>query len=663
MDKKPRQIISGSYRLPFIVLVLFAVAAAVIGRYELALAEAAVIAVLTVAVLISSKRRQKELSEYIESMTYDADNAKTSTLKNFPLPAAVFRLKDTGIVWGNESFFEMSGETGKRMDAKISDMFPEFNAKWLLDGRSQYHNLLENGGRKYRVHGSIVRAEKDTAEDAFMGVTYWMDVTDYENLNEEYMESRPAVGIIVIDNLDELYKNQPERIRNDIRDSIEEKLGQWAEESHGIFLRYDRDRYITVFEKRYTDRFREDKFAIVKEIHSIENPLGIDASISIGLGEEADSFTEALRFANAALELAISRGGDQTVIKNKHGFGFFGGRGSEVEKRTNVKSRVVANTFAEFMRDSSGIMVMGHKYSDLDCIGAAAGVCCMARKLGVKYNIVVNRSTTVSEPLIQRLRETEEYKSIFITPSEAMYRADSGTLLVLVDTSRPEQTEDEDLLQSCNRVVVIDHHRVAATYVQDAALTFIEPYASSASELAAELLQEIVERADILPAEAEALLAGMVLDTKNFTIRTGDRTFEAAAYLRRAGANTVEVKKLLQSDLNTTVSKYNILTQARLYKNIAIAVPEEPQTRIIAAQAADELLNISGVEASIVLAPDGKGGSFASARSIGQVNVQILMEKLGGGGNRSVAAVQFKDTDTSEAEQKILAAIDEYFTE
>ena len=256
---------------------------------------------------------------------------------------------------------------------------------------------------------------------------------------------------------------------------------------------------------------------------------------------------------------------------------------------------------------------------------------------------------------------SEEYASVFISTQEAMLRADAGTLLVVVDTNRPEQTEDSDLLAACTRVVVIDHHRVAATYIQNSALSFIEPYASSACELITELLQEVVERQDIRHCEAEAMLAGMVLDTKSFTVRTGERTFEAAAYLRRSGADTTEVKKLLQSDMDTTIARYNVLTSARLYRNIAIASPSEPQTRIVAAQAADELLNISGVDASLVMAPDGKGGAFISARSIGDVNVQILMEKLGGGGNRSVAAAQFEKMDIETLYQNVKEAIDDYY--
>jgi len=320
----------------------------------------------------------------------------------------------------------------------------------------------------------------------------------------------------------------------------------------------------------------------------------------------------------------------------------------------------MATTLAELVRDSSRVLVMGHRFADLDAIGAAVGVCCLARKFGVKANIVTDLEKNAAKSLITALRQDSEYRDVFMNRTEAMLRADGRTLLVVVDVNRPERVEDADLLAACNRVAVIDHHRVAATYIQNAALAFIEPYASSASELMTEVLQEVAELGDIHKCEAEALLSGIVLDTKSFTIRTGERTFDAAAYLRRAGADTIYVKKLLQNDMEDTVARYRIMQTAEIYRKVAIAVPEEVQSRVVAAQAADELLNISGVEASVVIALDEKGSVFASARSIGEINVQILMEKLGGGGNRSAAAAQFDNTDLEEAAARVRTAIDEY---
>mgnify|MGYP000307098387 FL=1 len=660
MNKNLKRLAEPNVRMHLFFMVLFAAATLFFKMYELAAAEGAVILLLVIYSLIVSRRKRKQLAAYIESVTYDTETAKNNTLMNFPLPIAVFRLEDSRIVWGNEMFFTMCGSTGARLDARVADMVPEFSGKWLMEGKTQYPGILEIGGKRYRVHGNIVRSEKSDEDGAFMGITYWMDVTEYDNIRREYESSRPVAGIIVADNLDELLKNQPDRIKNDLTEAIDDQLTQWCENYHGLIRRYERDRYIIVMEKRCVEKLKEDKFSITDQLHKVVSPNGVSASISIGLGVDASGFDEALQFANVAAELALSRGGDQTVIKNRLNFEFYGGRGFEIETRTKVKSRVMASTFAELMRDSSKVLVMGHKFADLDSVGASVGVCCLARKQGVKANIVIDLKKNASAALISRISAEPEYKDVFISRQEAILRADGKTLLVVVDTNRPEQVEDADLLTACNRVAVIDHHRVAATYIQNAAMGYIEPYASSVCELIAEMMQEQLDRDDVLRCEAEAVLSGIVLDTKSFTIRTGERTFDAAAYLRRMGADTTDVKKLLQTDMDDTISRYKIMQNATLYRNVAIAAPEEPQERVVAAQAADELLNISGVDASIVVAPDGHGGAFASARSIGELNMQIVMEKLGGGGNRSAAAAQFKDTDVKTALKKVYAAIDDY---
>jgi c-di-AMP phosphodiesterase-like protein len=320
----------------------------------------------------------------------------------------------------------------------------------------------------------------------------------------------------------------------------------------------------------------------------------------------------------------------------------------------------LANSLYELFGDASKVLIMGHRYSDLDTIGSAVGVCCIARKRNCKAWIVLNMEETAAMPLIERLQKVEEYRDIFITPQDAILKADNRTLLVVVDTHRPDYVEDETLLQACSRVAVIDHHRRTASYIQNATLTLYEPYASSVCELMTELLQELVEQTDIFRCEADAMLAGIVLDTKNFTIRAGERTFDAAAFLRRAGADPIEVKKLFQNDMDQTLSRYNILRQAKLYRGIAGAAAEDTQDRGVAAQAADELLNISGVLASIVLFPTEDGGVIISARSIGDMNVQVLLEKLGGGGNKSAAGVQMKDISLREAVNRLFKAIDDY---
>ena len=662
MNKKIQRVIEPGMRLFLIVLIVFAVIT-FFFKEELAIAEFIVIIILIVYSMLGAKRRRRELVKYLEDVTYNAESAKNNTLMNFPLPIVVFKIEDYQVVWGNQVFFSLFGGKKPSFEAKLTDMVPGFNIKWLLEGKTQYPGLVQVGVRKYQLHGNIIRSksEQEDQRQGYMGITYWVDVTDFDDIKQEYENSRPVTAILVVDNYDELMKNIPDRAKVELRGLIDDKLAEWSSGKGGLLRRYDRDRYMFIFENRYLKEIVDKKFELLEQIHSISNSAGIHVTLSIGVGKDAGSFEENFSFANLATEMALSRGGDQAVIKNRYNFEFFGGRGMEVETRTKVKSRVTANALAELMKDSSQILVMGHKLSDLDCIGAAVGICCIARKLGKNAKIIVDPINNASHKLINELKATPEYKDAFISPDEGIVRADSRTLLVVVDTNRPEQVESRNLLESCTRVSVIDHHRRAASYIKNAALTFHEPYASSACELISELLQELVEQDDISRCEAEAVLSGIVLDTKNFTIRTGERTFEAAAFLRRAGADTSEVKKLLQNDMAHTVAKYSILQCARVYRDsIAIAVPDTEQDRVVAAQAADELLNVSGIQASIVAYPTAQGGVVISARSIGDINVQLILEKLGGGGNKSAAGAQIADMSIRDAVNTICASIDEY---
>ena len=663
MNKKIQRLVEPNIRLYLFFMVAFAAASLFFGQYLLAAIEGGVILLLVICSLFVSRRKRRELMEYIESVTYDADTAKNNTLLNFPLPMAVFSLNDSRVIWANQIFFNMCGVSGSRFEARIDDMVPGFSGKWLLEGKTQYPGLIETNGKKYQIHGNIIRSteEGEGAERGFMGIAYWVDVTEYDDIRIKYEDSRPVIATIVIDNYDELVKNHPDRIKNDLRDAVEDSISQWCDGKDGFLRRYDRDRYVFIFEERWLESMKAEKFALLNQVHSVVSPSGIHATISIGVGHDGSGFGEDYQFSSLAAEMALSRGGDQAVIKNRFNFQFFGGRGNEVETRTKVKSRVMANALAELIADSSRVFVMGHKFADLDAVGSAVAVCCIARKKGRLCRIVIDPVKNSSHLLIERMKNEPEYRNAFITPQDAMLQADGRSLLVVVDTNRPEQVEDQNLLDACNRVAVIDHHRRAASYIQNADLMFHEPYASSVCELMSEVLQETVETEDILRSEAEAMLAGIVLDTKNFTIRTGERTFDAAAFLRRAGADTTEVKKLLQNDMEHTVARYKILQSAQLYRgNIAVAVPQTPQDRVVVAQAADELLNISGVEVSFVVTPTDDGGANISARSIGDMNAQMIMEKLGGGGNRSAAAAQLKDTSLRDAVNSLFAAIDDY---
>ena len=360
--------------------------------------------------------------------------------------------------------------------------------------------------------------------------------------------------------------------------------------------------------------------------------------------------------------MALSRGGDQAVVRGKTDFAFYGGRAKTTEKRTKVKSRVMANALGELLADSADIYVMGHSFADMDAVGAAAGVCCAARKLGRRAQIVIDPEKNAAQSVLAMLRALPEYEGVFVNPAEAFVKMRPGTLLVVVDTNRPDLVESPQILESSSRVAVIDHHRRAASYIENAAFSFHEPYASSASELVTELLQYLIEPSNLLREEAEALLAGIVLDTKHFVLRTGGRTFEAAAFLRRAGADTADVQRLFQGDLEGMVSKYDIVRQAELYRpDVALAVVgQDGVDRVAAAQAADELLTLRGVKASFVVYRSGTA-ILMSGRSLGEINVQVILEALGGGGNSATAGGRIENGDILDVREKLTQAIDAYF--
>lgn len=645
-----------------VILLAFAVVTFVFTQsYYIAAAETGAALVLFIANRVGERRRQRELQKLIESVTYETEEAKNSTVMNFPLPMVTYMLDSGRIVWGNQEFFAICGQARPVAGGVISDLVPSYDGKWIVEGKKRCPTLVEVGDRRYQVHGNLIRGREGERLNATMGITYWVDVTDYDEVREEYIASRPVVMLILLDNYDELVKNAGERVRTELRNAVEDKLSQWFEGNRGLLRRYDRDRYMYICERRNYDRMAAARFTIVDEVHSVVNSVGIHATVSVGVGVDGSSLEEIFNFASMSVEMALSRGGDQAVVRDRMNFTFFGGRASEVETRTKVKSRVVANALSSFIKDASTTYVMGHRFADMDALGAAVGVCCIARAYGKRARIVLSDRPNACGALLQELKRHKEYEDVFITPKDAMLQANSRSLLVVVDTNRPEQVEDEALLQTISRLVVIDHHRRAATYIENAQLTFYEPYASSVCELMVELLEELGEQESILRFEAEAMLAGIVTDTKNFTMRTGERTFDAAAFLRRVGADPVSVKRLLQNDYDSTVTRYAILEKAKLYRsNICIAAMDYTVDRTVAAQAADEMLNISGIEASIVLYPSGDGGVNLSARSIGSLNVQVLLEELGGGGNKSAAAAQMKNITPEEALEKLKQAIDAY---
>ncbi len=664
MKKNKTHVFDTGFRLSFVLLAVFAIITALLKEYALAVAEGAAAALCYLGFLRHNRRRQKALAKFMNSLTGDMDVAAKDAMVNSPLPMVIFRPESGEIIWTNDRFLHLTGRKEHLFDTRLDGLVEDFPIRWLMEGKAVCPQEVRLGLRRFQVYGHLVRTDELSRSSGYLATTYWVDVTELAKARDAFVNTRPVVALLVLDNYDEVLKPMSDSARSALLSEINNRMDAWVAGSGGLFCRVDRDRYLFVFEERYLQDYMDAKFSILDEVRQASCAEGGPVTLSIGLGRGADTFDELYHYASLSVEMALSRGGDQAVVRNKVGFEFYGGHTKELEKRTKVKSRVMANALRALVTDSNAVMVMGHKMADMDAVGAAAGVCALCRKLNVPCYVIKEAAQTPGQAMVERLSGQEYYKTRFINPQEALVAADSSTLLVVVDTNRPDQVISGELLEACTKVAVIDHHRRAAEYIEGAALNFHEPFASSACELVTELLQYQLDSADLFRVEAEALLGGVMLDTKNFTMRTGGRTFEAAAFLRRAGADTAEVKKLFQTDLSGTIAKYDLIRNATLYREgVALAAADHSVGRVTASQAADELLNISGIDCSFVAYAGENGVSMISARSNGSTNVQVILETLGGGGNAAVAGAQLPGCTVDEVVGMLKIAIDRYFEE
>ena len=664
MGKRITKLTEPSMRLYFICAVLFVLATfcTPIPRLELAVVELLIVALLYYNYRKTAKKRRDAIQRYIDDVTDDMTTADKASMLSAPIAMMAFRPDTRELLWSNASFRALTGVKEDVFENLMEDALPSFSYQWLLEGRSEAPESVVVNDRHFRVFGTLTHPS-GVRRGTMLATTYWFDVTEEDALRAERDRGRPVVGKIMVDNYDELMKAGTEASRSARLARVNEKLNAWFDGTDALFCRLDRNQYLfVVTQEKYNELVRA-KFSVLDSVREVVTEDGVAATLSIGVGKDVPDFATLFQYASLSIEMALSRGGDQVVVRNSLDFEFYGGKSQASEKRTKVKSRVMANALGELIADATQVFVMGHKHADMDAVGAAAGVACIARKKGKKAQIVIDMEDNASQAVLARLKALPEYQDTFISGSDAFIMARSGALLVVVDTNRPDFVESESLLDAVNRVAVIDHHRRAASYIESAALNFHEPYASSASELVTELLQYLVEPGDILRAEAEALLAGMVLDTKNFTQRTGGRTFDAAAYLRRAGADTADVQRLFQGGLDEMVERYSIIRHAEMFRDdIAIAAVEEEVDRVTAAKATDELLTLQGVRASFVLFKKGEGVNL-SARSLGEINVQIIMEKLGGGGNSTAAGAQVPQGTVDAVREQLMNAINEYLEE
>ncbi len=635
------------YLMGFAMLVM----AVVTYRYNkiTAAVEATAAGLSLLAVAASDLIYRRNISTAVKSAKRVLTAEDQHALEEFALPVAVVAPAGD-IVWANEAFSaSLCGGSEYLGENVLRYIYPKTFRQVIGEkGASVSHR-----GREYTVYGA--RAQKGY-------ILYFVDDTYFKAIHREYREKKTAVCVAVFDNQEELIRDSSGGDDSRVTAEVEAVLRRWSVEDMGGFIRrLASGRYLIVTDDAHIEQAKQRRFRVLDDVRAIKSANNnMSATVSIGIGRGADTAAESERWARQALDMALGRGGDQVAVKQQgDAYEFFGGLSKGVEKRDKVRTRVIAATLSDHVKASDRVFVMGHKNSDLDSVGSAVGIWAAVRKgLEKPASIVVNRGQTLAAPLVDAVEEAYPDETIFISPLEALQEATERSLLIVVDTHSVNFVESSELLDRVPRVVVIDHHRMMVSHIKNALIFYHEPYASSASELVTELVQYIRASA-IDGVDAEALLAGITLDTKNFVLKTGVRTFEASAFLRRRGADTVSVKKMFSNTLDSYKQKAQMVSGAELYKGCAIATSnwDFEDLRVAAAQAADELLSIQGVKASFVLYRSGTDVNI-SARSLGDVNVQVILEEFGGGGHFTQAGAQIKNISMSDARRALVRTLD-----
>lgn len=644
-----------TYPLSFLSLLLGGALCAVTAVWNpwVALIELCVWLLLAVAAVWKAHHDFKVIRRTVQALSHGLTAEENSALNSFPLPVAVFDSADR-IVWYNQKF---QNDLLALLPLQDGSICPFTGGKRLRDIREQTVFSTAVGDKEFTVYFSHI----DCAGRQSYALIFTED-TELKKTAKAYAQAKPVVAMVATDSADEIYRSYKESEYAEIISDVGRITENWFSEYNCVFRTLSSGRALAVMREAELQKMIAKKFNVMEQVRSYTYhgaSVGITLSIGIGRGE---TLGDAESEARQALDMALGRGGDQTAMKNAdETYRFFGGVSKGVEKRTKVRTRVVASAIAELIRGCDNVLVMGHKFSDLDCIGAAVGVCAAADAFGKSAKIVTYEKTSLATPLMEYMKAQSD-GDLFIHPDIARHSVTEKTLLFVVDTHKADFTEEPEIYEKAPSVVVIDHHRKTVDYIQNAVIFYHEPHASSACEMVTELLQYMQRKPIIGAVQANALLAGIMLDTKEFALRTGVRTFEAAAYLRARGADTVTVKGFFNSSMENKKLRGQVVLNAQSYRNCAVSVADikHKDIRIISAQAADELLTVSDVSASFVLFRTGDTANI-SARSMGKVNVQLIMEALGGGGHQTMAAAQLANTDLSEAQQMLKKAIDEYY--
>jgi c-di-AMP phosphodiesterase-like protein len=603
----------------------------------------------------ANNKRKIEISEELQDLTLTVDSAAKGSLISSPFPLIILET-DGKVVWRNVKFTTefANVDINNYLEGLLADIKKD-NSKDASISKQE-----KIGTREYKILGEFVKAKNNRRKQEYLIILYFIDNTDNVKMQEEYENSKSCVGIITVDNYEEAMQTIDSDQKTQVAAKIERCIYDWTELSSGVLIKEDRDTYVYIFEQRYLKKITENKFSVLDTIKEIKtNAKTQQLTLSIAVSNDGNTDKEKYETALETMNIVLGRGGDQAAVREDGQYKFYGGRVEEIEKRTKVKARIVSHALEELISESKDVIIMGHSNPDIDAIGSSLGVYRIAKSLGKEANIVCETAGTTLENFLNDLSKQEEYNGVLINRADAVQKISEETLLVVVDTHKISYVEEPELLKKTKKIVIIDHHRRSADYIENAILTFQEVYASSAAELVTELLQYVPTKIELTTTEAESLYAGIMMDTKNFTFKTGVRTFEAAAYLRKCGVDIIRVKKWFQSDLNSFNKIAEIVRRTELVKDTIGISEKDKDSSLMCAKAADELLTISNITASFVLGKVGDKVTI-SGRSLGDINVQVILEKLGGGGHINLAGAQIEGT-VEDVKAQLIEKINEYF--
>lgn len=615
----------------------------------------------------NDNKRKTEITQHIQEITGNVETAAKNSLANSPFPLILIET-DGNTVWKN---FKFNNEFAN-IDIKniLLELVKEIKIdieKRINKKERNIEKQIEIGKKTYRITGEYVKVKQKgrNKQTVYTLLLYFIDETNYLNALKEAKDSKTCIGVLKIDNYEETMQAISTENKPQIIAEIEKNIYDWSSSANAMMIKTEKDTYIFAFEYKYLEKIKEKKFEILDNVKNIDVQGLLQITLTIAISNEGETNQERYKTALATMDVALGRGGDQAVIREDGKYNFFGGKTQEVEKRTKVKARIVAHALEELISESEDVMIMGHINGDIDSMGSSMGIYRLAKNLNKEAHIVNNTFGLSLNSFIETIKSDETYKDIFYDRTEALSKVTSKTLLIIVDTHKKSYVEVPELLEKTNKIVIIDHHRISTDYIDNAILTFHEVYASSASELVTELLQYAEKEPEITTLEAESLYGGIMVDTKNFTFKTGVRTFEAAAYLRKCGVDIIKVKKWFQSDLQSYNTIAEIVKKAEIVNDtIAISIYDkiDKDASVICAKAADELLTINTITASFVIGYLGEKVCI-SGRSLGNINVQVILEKLGGGGHITLAGAQVEGMTQEEVKQELINIINEYFNE